>query len=196
MKARRSSTGEWKPFADAGLLPDPSGLFLIARAITPPGRVTPRSIPVSSQRMHRQSPITSRRVVHADAELVELVWVELGSQPLADAHAMTKRCRCVSWTSAWPQARWRTMRTVPFFHWSMAAKCTRMCWGRKSPATPSPRHCEEQRRPVYACCASYAGLGSRALCAKAEAISFLVTAKLDCFLRRNDGGIFSRPLAN
>lgn len=31
-------TGEWRPFADAGLLPDPSGLFLIARAITPPGR--------------------------------------------------------------------------------------------------------------------------------------------------------------
>src|SRR6476661_4218901 len=26
--------GPWKPFADAGLLPDPSGLFLIARAIT------------------------------------------------------------------------------------------------------------------------------------------------------------------
>src|ERR1700744_308640 len=25
--------GPWKPFADAGLLPDPSGLFLIARAI-------------------------------------------------------------------------------------------------------------------------------------------------------------------
>src|SRR6202044_3515506 len=32
-------SGPWKPFADAGLLPDPSGLFLIARAITPPGRV-------------------------------------------------------------------------------------------------------------------------------------------------------------
>src|SRR3954471_13782256 len=31
--------GGWKPFADAGLLPDPSSLFLIARAITPPGRV-------------------------------------------------------------------------------------------------------------------------------------------------------------
>src|SRR5215469_11521197 len=31
--------GAWKPFSDAGLLPDPSGLFLIARAITPPGRV-------------------------------------------------------------------------------------------------------------------------------------------------------------
>src|ERR1700727_1719421 len=35
--ARRE--GPWKPFGDAGLLPDPSGLFLIARAITPPGRV-------------------------------------------------------------------------------------------------------------------------------------------------------------
>src|ERR1700691_1585122 len=32
-------SGPWKPFTDAGLLPDPSRLFLIARAITPPGRV-------------------------------------------------------------------------------------------------------------------------------------------------------------
>src|ERR1700716_4202975 len=31
--------GAWKSFSEAGLLPDPSGLFLIARAITPPGRV-------------------------------------------------------------------------------------------------------------------------------------------------------------
>src|SRR3954451_1819750 len=31
--------GAWRPFTEAGLLPDPSGLFLIARAITPPGRV-------------------------------------------------------------------------------------------------------------------------------------------------------------
>ena len=29
-------------------------------------------------------------VVHADAELVELVWVELGSLSLADLHQMTK----------------------------------------------------------------------------------------------------------
>ena len=60
--------GEWKPFSDAGLLPDPSGLFLIARAIT-----------------HRVD-----GVIHADAELVELVWVELGSKPLADLHPMTR----------------------------------------------------------------------------------------------------------
>jgi len=31
--------GSLHPFAEAGILPDPSGLFLIARAITPPGRV-------------------------------------------------------------------------------------------------------------------------------------------------------------
>src|SRR5260370_16701847 len=29
--------GPWKPFTEAALLPDPSGLFLIARAIPPPG---------------------------------------------------------------------------------------------------------------------------------------------------------------
>ena len=29
-------------------------------------------------------------VIHADAELVELVWVEIGSKPLADLHPMTK----------------------------------------------------------------------------------------------------------
>ena len=29
-------------------------------------------------------------VIHPDAELVELVWVEIGSKPLADLHAMTK----------------------------------------------------------------------------------------------------------
>lgn len=82
-------TGEWKPFADAGLLPDPSGLFLIARAITPPGRVrrfdTRFFTADASAIAHRVE-----GVVHADAELVELVWVEIGSKPLADAHQMTK----------------------------------------------------------------------------------------------------------
>lgn len=82
-------TGEWKPFAEAGLLPDPSGLFLIARAITPPGRVRrfdTRFFTADASAIAHQV----EGVVHADAELVELVWVELGSQPLADAHMMTK----------------------------------------------------------------------------------------------------------
>lgn len=81
--------GPWKPFADAGLLPDPSGLYLIARAITPPGRVrrfdTRFFTADASAIAHRVE-----GVVHADAELVELVWVELGSKPLSDLHQMTR----------------------------------------------------------------------------------------------------------
>jgi 8-oxo-dGTP pyrophosphatase MutT (NUDIX family) len=83
-------SGPWKPFTDAGLLPDPSGLFLIARAITPPGRVrrydTRFFTADASTIAHRVE-----GVVHADAELVELVWVELGSKPLADLHRMTQK---------------------------------------------------------------------------------------------------------
>lgn len=82
-------TGDWKPFADAGLLPDPSGLFLIARAITPPGRVrrfdTRFFTADASSIAHKVE-----GVVHADAELVELVWVELGSPSLEGLHSMTK----------------------------------------------------------------------------------------------------------
>jgi 8-oxo-dGTP pyrophosphatase MutT (NUDIX family) len=82
--------GPWKPFAEAGLLPDPSGLFLIARAITPPGRVRRFDTRFFTA---DASAITHRveGVIHADAELVELVWVEIGSQPLADLHPMTKK---------------------------------------------------------------------------------------------------------
>src|SRR4051795_10869697 len=82
--------GTWQPFTDAGLLPDPSGLFLIARAITPPGRVrrfdTRFFTADASAIVHRVD-----GVIHPDAELVELVWVEIGSQPLADLHPMTKK---------------------------------------------------------------------------------------------------------
>jgi 8-oxo-dGTP pyrophosphatase MutT (NUDIX family) len=81
--------GPWKPFTDAGLLPDPSGLFLIARAITPPGRVRR----FDTRFFTADASAIAHRVdgaVHPDAELVELVWVELGSQPLADLHPMTK----------------------------------------------------------------------------------------------------------
>jgi 8-oxo-dGTP pyrophosphatase MutT (NUDIX family) len=81
--------GPWAPFTEAGLLPDPSGLFLIARAITPPGRIkrfdTRFFTADACAIAHRVE-----GVVHADAELVELVWVEIGSKPLADLHAMTR----------------------------------------------------------------------------------------------------------
>jgi 8-oxo-dGTP pyrophosphatase MutT (NUDIX family) len=80
--------GVWKQFSEAGLLPDPSSLFLIARAITPPGRVRRFdtrffTADASAITHHVQG------VIHADAELVELVWVEIGSKPLADLHPMT-----------------------------------------------------------------------------------------------------------
>jgi len=82
-------SGSWQPFADAGLLPDPSSLFLITRAITPPGRIrrfdTRFFAADASAIAHHVD-----GVIHADAELVELVWVELGSKPLADLHPMTK----------------------------------------------------------------------------------------------------------
>ncbi len=106
--------GQWKPFADAGLLPDPSGLFLIARAITPPGRVrrfdTRFFTADASSIAHR-----IEGVVHADAELVELVWVELGSQPLADAHQMTKMVlrELDARLAAGPLSH---TASVPFFH--------------------------------------------------------------------------------
>jgi 8-oxo-dGTP pyrophosphatase MutT (NUDIX family) len=81
--------GAWKPFAEAGLLPDPSGLLLIARAITPPGRIKRFDTRFFTA---DASAITHRveGVIHPDAELVELVWVELGSKPLAELHPMTK----------------------------------------------------------------------------------------------------------
>ena len=106
--------GPWKPFADAGLLPDPSGLFLIARAITPPGRVrrfdTRFFTADASAIAHRID-----GVVHADAELVELVWVELGSKPLADLHNMTKNvlAELERRLAAGPL---RHDAPVPFFH--------------------------------------------------------------------------------
>ncbi len=81
--------GPWRAFTDAGLLPDPSGLFLIARAITPPGRVRrfdTRFFTADASAISHHV----EGVIHADAELVELVWVEIGSKPLADLHPMTR----------------------------------------------------------------------------------------------------------
>lgn len=80
--------GSWKPFGDAGLLPDPSSLYLVARAITPPGRVKrfdTRFFTADASAIAHRVP----GIVHADAELVELVWVEIGSKPLANMHPMT-----------------------------------------------------------------------------------------------------------
>ncbi|GAB1716027.1 MAG: NUDIX hydrolase [Nitrobacter sp.] len=82
-------TGAWQPFGDAGLLPDPSSLYLVARAITPPGSVrrfdTRFFSADASAIAHRVE-----GVVHADAELVELIWVEVDAKPLAGLHSITR----------------------------------------------------------------------------------------------------------
>jgi len=105
----------WAPFAENGLLPDPSGLFLIARAITPPGRVRrfdTRFFSADASAIAHRVP----DVVHADAELVELVWVEIGSEPLADAHNMTKAVlrQLDRRLATGPLAH---DAPIPFFHW-------------------------------------------------------------------------------
>lgn len=106
--------GPWKPFAEAGLLPDPSGLFLIARAITPPGRIKRFDTRFFTA---DASAITHHveGVIHPEAELVELVWVELGSKPLADLHPMTKNVlgELEKRLAAGPL---RHDAAVPFFH--------------------------------------------------------------------------------
>lgn len=92
LEATQATTlaGEWKPFAEARLLPDPSHLFLIARAITPPGLVrrfdTRFFAADASAIAHKVDGI-----VRPDAELVELVWIELGSSPLDAMHQITRR---------------------------------------------------------------------------------------------------------
>jgi 8-oxo-dGTP pyrophosphatase MutT (NUDIX family) len=87
---RGALSGEWSPFAEFGLLPDPSQLFLIARAVTPTGPVrrfdTRFFTADASMVAHKRD-----GVVHADAELVELVWVEIGATPLENMHAITLR---------------------------------------------------------------------------------------------------------
>src|SRR5258708_3967913 len=89
-RVEKSSTldGPGKPLGGAGLLPDPSSLFLIARAITPPGRArrfdTRFFTADASSIAHRVE-----GVIHAEPDLVELVCVEFGSRPLAAAPALT-----------------------------------------------------------------------------------------------------------
>ena len=106
--------GPWQPFTEAGLLPDPSGLFLLARAITPPGRVrrfdTRFFTADAASIAHRVE-----GVIHADAELVELVWVEIGSQPLADLHPMTKKV-LYELEKRLATGPLRHDAAVPFFH--------------------------------------------------------------------------------
>ena len=159
--------GAWKPFTEAGLLPDPSGLFLIARAITPPGRVrrfdTRFFTADASAIAHRVE-----GVIHADAELVELVWVEIGSKPLADLHPMTKNVlnELEKRLATGPLATTRRCRSSI----STAARCRRMCWAGPSRS----RHSGERMRrssPANAGNSMPCHLGNSGLCSLARRIA-------------------------
>jgi 8-oxo-dGTP pyrophosphatase MutT (NUDIX family) len=72
----------WRPFADAGILPDLGAIHFVARAITPPNR--PRRF--DSRFFSADVSAIAHRVeglVGPDAELVELVWL-----PITDAHRL------------------------------------------------------------------------------------------------------------
>jgi 8-oxo-dGTP pyrophosphatase MutT (NUDIX family) len=74
--------GPWSDFAKAGFYPDLSSLHFIARAITPsrrPRRFDTRFFAVDASTIAHKV----EDVVHAEAELVELVWM-----PIADARSL------------------------------------------------------------------------------------------------------------
>jgi 8-oxo-dGTP pyrophosphatase MutT (NUDIX family) len=72
----------WRPFADAGILPDLGAIHFVARAITPPKR--PRRF--DSRFFAADISAVAYRVeglVGPDAELVELIWL-----PITDTHRL------------------------------------------------------------------------------------------------------------
>jgi len=81
--------GEWARFAATGVRPALGGLDFIARAITPPGRTkrfdTRFFFADAAAIGHRQD-----GVAHADAELVELVWIALDKTASLDLPAITR----------------------------------------------------------------------------------------------------------
>lgn len=80
--------GPWAEFAAAGFYPDLSVLHFIARAVTPtrrPKRFDTRFFAVDASAIaHRVD-----NVVHADAELVELVWMPLSEARSLDMPTIT-----------------------------------------------------------------------------------------------------------
>jgi 8-oxo-dGTP pyrophosphatase MutT (NUDIX family) len=81
--------GPWNAFAEAGVLPDLAALHFIVRAITPPRR--PRRFDArffaadASAIVHKVDGI-----VHAGAELVELVWLPIAEAKQLDLPTITQ----------------------------------------------------------------------------------------------------------
>jgi 8-oxo-dGTP pyrophosphatase MutT (NUDIX family) len=80
--------GEWNAFADAGVYPDLSQMFFIARAITPPRR--PKRF--DTRFFTADAEAIAHRLdgfVGADSELVELRWVPLAQAASLDLPTVT-----------------------------------------------------------------------------------------------------------
>ena len=81
--------GEWKPFADCGVLPRLDNLWLVARSVTPPGlvrRYDTRFFAADAAGVCHTVP----GAVHADAELVELRWTPLSDTAGLNLHMITR----------------------------------------------------------------------------------------------------------
>ncbi len=81
--------GAWSRFAAAGVYPALDGVDFLARAITPPGRTRrfdARFLVVDARAIARRI----EGVVHAEAELVDLVWTKLGKARELDLPTITQ----------------------------------------------------------------------------------------------------------
>ena len=86
----KAPLGAWSEYAGTGCMPDLQGLHFIARAITPPSRpkrFDTRFFAVDA----RQIAAKLDGCVHEDAELVELVWIELDKAETLDLPEITSR---------------------------------------------------------------------------------------------------------
>ena len=104
--------GVWSRFADTGVFPTLEGLDLLARAITPPGR--PRRFDArffvgdAQWIAHR-----GEGVIHAEAELTELVWVPLDEALKLDIPRITRTV--LGDLAALGPGPWDPARPRPFY---------------------------------------------------------------------------------
>lgn len=81
--------GDWKPFANAGVVPNLDHLWLVARSVTPPGlsrRYDTRFFAADVSHVCH----TIEGVVHEGAELTELRWTPLGHTEGLHLHQITR----------------------------------------------------------------------------------------------------------
>jgi 8-oxo-dGTP pyrophosphatase MutT (NUDIX family) len=84
-----SGNGPWRAFSEAGVAPDFSRLYYVARAITPPGR--PRRF--DTRFFVADAQTIAHRVdgtVGPDSEFVELVWMPIAEASRLDMPTVTK----------------------------------------------------------------------------------------------------------